>query len=92
MNHDVVLILYVKKYYETMNHILTKQDINAILPTIQRPLFSIHLDNPETIIPLTETFSGYSLEAAGMNGKNANLDLVAIVPKHLPVLDYQSYV
>ncbi|KAK8796186.1 hypothetical protein WA171_004148 [Blastocystis sp. BT1] len=90
MNHDVVLILYVKKYYETMNHILTKQDINAILPTIQRPLFSIHLDNPETIIPLTETFSGYSLEAAGMNGKNANLDLVAIVLKHLPVLDYQS--
>ena len=91
MNHDVVLILYVKKYYETLNHIITKQDINAILPAIQRPLFAIHLDNPETIIPLTESFSGYSLEAAGMNGKNANLDLVAIVLKHLPILEYQSY-
>lgn len=90
MNHDVVLVLYVKKYYETMNHILTKQDINAMLTTIQRPLFSIHLDNPEMIIPLTETFSGYSLQAAGTDGKNANLDLVAIVLKHLPVVEYQS--
>ena len=63
-----------------------------LLHEIALPMFSLHLDNPENIIPLTGTFIGYSLEAAGLNGKNANLDFVGVVLKNLPIRDYQSYV
>lgn len=92
MNHDVIIAVYLRKYDELMNHIVNRKDINMMLSEISRPLFSLHLDNPENIIPLTESFIGYSLDAAGMNGKNANLDLVGVVLKNLPIRDYQSYV
>ena len=89
-NHEIVIAIYIRKYDELLNHIVNRKDTEVLLHEIALPLFSLHLDNPENIIPLTETFIGYSLEAAGMNGKNANLDFVGVVLKNLPIRDYQS--
>ena len=91
-NHNIVIALYIRKYDNLMNHIVNKKDTDILLHEIDQPIFSLHLDNAENIVPLTETFIGYSLEAAGLNGKNANLDFVGVVLKNLPILDYQSYV
>ena len=92
MNHDVVLVIHINKFGADINSIIHKSDIQTLLTSIPSPLFSLHIEYPGSVVSFSHVIEGFDLFASGINGKNANLDLVSVVLNHLPILSYEGYI
>ena len=90
LNHDIVIAIHINKYTTSRNHFVNHNDVEYLLQHVPMPLFDIHLEVEGNVIPLSRTFHGFSLETTGLNGRNANLDFVAVILKSLPILEYQN--
>lgn len=91
INHDIVVAMYINKYPPTLDHVLANAATQRLLEHIQRPLFSIHIDNPSGIISFTDVFDGFDLASAGRDGKQANMDLVAILLEQLDIASMEGF-
>lgn len=90
-NHDIVFVIHLNKYNAITNHVIQQADIDYIIHQINLPLFSIHMEYPGSVISFSDTIVGYELFTMGLNGKNANMDLVSVILHNLPILHYHSY-
>lgn len=90
-NHDIVFVIHLNKYNAITNRVIQQADIEFIIHQINLPLFSIHMEYPGSVISFSDTIIGYDLFTMGLNGKNANLDLVSVILQYLPILHYHSY-
>lgn len=91
LNHDIVVAMYINKYPPTLDHVLANVATKHLLAQIQRPLFSIHISNPSGIISFTDVFDGFDLSTAGRDGKQANMDLVAILLEQLDIAHMEGF-
>lgn len=91
VNHDVVIALHINKYGATQNGIVNKLNMEHLLHQIAMPLFDIHLQFPGIIIPLSYTFTGFEMDSMGLNGRGANLDLVAILADKLQIAELPAF-
>ena len=92
INHDVVIALHINKYGATQNGIVNKLNMEYLLQHISMPLFNIHLRFPGITIPLSSTFTGFEMDSIGLNGRGANLDLVAILTDKLEITQLPLFV
>ena len=91
VNHDVVIALHINKYGATQNGIVNKLNMEHLLHQIAMPLFDIHLQFPGITIPLSSTFTGFEMDLMGLNGRGANLDLVAILTDKLQIAELPAF-
>lgn len=92
LNHDIVFAIHINKYEYNTNQVVQKQDVEFLLQNISLPLFSLHMEFPGSVISFSHVIDGFDLYGDGLNGKNANLDLISILLHNLPILHYDSFV
>ena len=90
MNHSIVFAIHINKYEPNKNKVIQKKDVEFLLENISLPLFHLHLEYPGSVIPFSHIVDGFELAGEGLNGKNANLDFISLLLKHLPIRRYHS--